>query len=152
MVQYDEDWILGPENSKFYTRRYDTVNAKAHIVFVHGFQEHIARFVLSYDISHIVFLHLPHSICIVSYDHFFTKFAANNISVFAFDQRGWGRTACDERERSPGARYGWTSRPRQLADLEFFIKREAAHITTDGKQLPLFLMGHSMVCFIIKPY
>ena len=79
------------------------------------------------------------------YDHFFPKFVARDISVFAFDQRGWGRTACDEAERSPGARYGWTSRPRQLTDLEFFIKREASRVAAGGQKVPLFLMGHSMV-------
>ena len=41
--QYVEDWIVGPEDTKFYTRTYDVQNPKAHVVFVHGFQEHIAR-------------------------------------------------------------------------------------------------------------
>lgn len=41
----------------------------ATVTFVHGLGEHIAR-----------------------YEHVFSKFAENSIRVFAYDQRGFGRT------------------------------------------------------------
>ncbi|KAG8890022.1 hypothetical protein FRB98_001457 [Tulasnella sp. 332] len=76
------------------------------------------------------------------YDHFFTRFATDgNVDVFAFDQRGWGKTACDEMHKSPDGAYGLTNRKHQLNDLEFFLKREMARV---GPHRPIFLFGHSM--------
>lgn len=62
--------------------------------------------------------------------------------MVAFDQRGWGKTACDEENRSPDAAYGLTNRKHQLTDLEFFLKKEMARV---GPKRPIFLFGHSMV-------
>ncbi|KAG8862273.1 hypothetical protein FRB96_001852 [Tulasnella sp. 330] len=77
-----------------------------------------------------------------TYDHFFTRFATDgNVDVFAFDQRGWGKTACDEMHKSPDGAYGLTNRKHQLNDLEFFLKREMARV---GPHRPIFLFGHSM--------
>ncbi|KAG8988591.1 hypothetical protein FRB90_002669, partial [Tulasnella sp. 427] len=122
MASYEEEWIIGPSDTNFYSRRYvspTSTPTKAHVVCVHGFQEHIAR-----------------------YDHVFQRVQRAGIEVFAFDQRGWGRTALDERNKSPASRYGLTTRTQQLADLEFFVKRESEKATAAG--VPLFLWGHSM--------
>ncbi|KAG8902827.1 hypothetical protein FRB99_004068 [Tulasnella sp. 403] len=120
LPEFTETWVTGLNNTSFYTRTYPAVAqpAKAHVVFVHGFQEHISR-----------------------YDHVFQRVQAADISVFAFDQRGWGRTALDEEHKSPSSSYGLTTRPQQLADLEFFVNRAKEEI---GKEVPLFLWGQSM--------
>lgn len=65
-----------------------------------------------------------------------------NVDVFAFDQRGWGRTALDTENKSPDSKYGLTRRRNQLADLEFFLKQEFERV---GDSRPVFLWGHSMV-------
>ncbi|KAG8980881.1 hypothetical protein FRB94_009549 [Tulasnella sp. JGI-2019a] len=120
MSIFKEEWLVGPENTKFYTRFYPAASEPiASLVFAHGFQEHITR-----------------------YDHVFTRFATQgNIDVFAFDQRGWGRTACDEANKSPESAYGLTNRKHQLTDLEFFINKECDRV---GPNKPVFLFGHSM--------
>lgn len=119
---YKEEWIVGPSNTNFFTRFYPSTSsepAKASFVFIHGFQEHIAR-----------------------YDHVFQRVQAAGYSVFAFDQRGWGQTALNPEHKSPTSSYGLTTRPQQLGDTGFFIKRESERL---GKEVPLFLWGHSMV-------
>ncbi|KAG8885156.1 hypothetical protein FRB97_001974 [Tulasnella sp. 331] len=120
MSIFKEEWIVGPENTKFYTRFYPaSSDPVASIVFVHGFQEHITR-----------------------YDHVFTRFATTGkIDVFGYDQRGWGRTACDEANKTPSSAYGLTNRKHQLDDLEFFVEREAERV---GPNRPIFVFGHSM--------
>lgn len=121
---YTEAWITdGPQTTAFYTRTYnisDDAKPKAHLVFVHGFIEHIERY-------HAVF----------------SRWARNGISVFAYDQRGFGRTAI-ETEKSPSSSYGKTSWKDQMEDISFFIIRERLRL---GTGVPIFLMGHSMVRF-----
>ena len=53
----------------------------------------------------------------------------------------YGRTALDAENRSPSSAYGKTSRPEQLADIEFFLNEAKKRFGTDS----LFLYGHSMV-------
>lgn len=112
---------------------------RAYIVFVHGMAEHIRR-----------------------YDHFFRKLAAapHNLHVFAYDQRGHGKTSYDPitetahevaQWKADGQPYkleknakrktgGWA---KALPEMEFFVKRESNRAKkTNGK---LFLYGHSMV-------
>jgi acylglycerol lipase len=115
--EYVEEWITGPKSSKFYTRKYQAEVPKAVVVFVHGFCEHIGR-----------------------YSHIFPLYKKRGISVFAFDQRGFGRTALDEAQRSKDAVYGRTSWPEQFTDIEFFVKRAK----NESGAVPIFLMGHSM--------
>lgn len=80
-------------------------------MFVHGFSEHINR-----------------------YNEFFPKLAAQGIHVFAWDQRGWGRSALDK------ALWGHTGPTTQvIADVVAFLKDK-----TSDKSAPLFVMGHSM--------
>lgn len=69
------------------------------------------------------------------YNYFFQQFAARGISVFAFDQRGWGQTG--QKTKS----YGITTAQKQLLDLEYFLAQEEQ--AYPGSKL--FLYGHSMV-------
>jgi len=116
---YTEAWLAGPRNTQFYTRRYDapTSPPKAVLVFMHGFIEHIGR-----------------------YEHVFPYWKDRGISVFTFDQRGFGRTAEDKEHRSKDSAYGKSSGEDQARDCEWAIK--AARDGLDG--VPTFLMGHSM--------
>jgi acylglycerol lipase len=118
--QFTDAWVEGPTSTRFYSRTYDTATpAKAHIVFVHGFAEHVGR-----------------------YEQTFPVYASNGISVFAYDQRGFGRTACDIANKSPKSSWGVTSWKQQQEVIAFFILRERERL---GPQLPIVLMGHSMV-------
>lgn len=84
---------------------------KARLVFVHGYSEHVNR-----------------------YNDFFPKLAAQGIHVFAWDQRGWGRSAPTK------SMWGHTGPTSQvIADVVAFIKDKAS-----DKSAPLFVMGHSM--------
>jgi len=91
-----EEWIEGPSDCKFFTKRWKPdAPVKAHVVFVHGFIEHITR-----------------------YEHVFKRFSAAGIEVFGFDQRGFGQTAAATKT------LGMTSWPKAIADIEFFVHRE----------------------------
>jgi acylglycerol lipase len=117
---YTDAWVDGLLSTKFYTRTYAaTTPAIAHVVFVHGFAEHVGR-----------------------YEQTFPVYASKGISVFAYDQRGFGRTACDNANKSPASSWGVTSWKSQQDDIAFFILRERERL---GPELPIFLMGHSMV-------
>jgi acylglycerol lipase len=77
---------------------------------VHGFSEHINR-----------------------YNAFFTTLASSGIQVFAWDQRGWGRSAPTKSD------WGLTGTTTVVVgDVAAFIKDK---ISGD---VPLFVMGHSM--------
>lgn len=133
-MTYAEHWLKGPQSTSFYTRLYlpssssDVTSTlptrpKAAIIFVHGFVEHIGR-----------------------YPHLHTHFAENGIAVFAFDQRGFGKTALDMDHKSSDSSFGKTSGKDQLIDVEWAItstKEEMEKRGWDG--VKLFLMGHSMV-------
>jgi len=124
---YTESWLLGPQSTMFYTRTYlppSQQPPKAAVVFVHGYAEHIGR-----------------------YTHFHPLFAARGIAVFTYDQRGYGLTAQDTKgNKSKGSSYGKTSWKEQMEDVAWAIE----HAKETFKGLPLFLMGHSMVCPIMS--
>ena len=94
---YTEAWLPGPENTQFYTRTYPAASSppRAIVLFVHGFAEHIGR----YEWAH-------------------GEYAARGITVFAYDQRGFGRTALDKTGKSAHSSYGRTSWREQLAGVE----------------------------------
>lgn len=122
MSTFSESWLKGPSGTSFYTRRYTPTSRnektpRAVIVFIHGYDEHIGR-----------------------YEKFHRAWAARGFSVFAFDLRGFGRTALDEAHRSPGSVYGKMG--TVLRDVEWAV-RYASRIST--KEVPVYLMGHSMV-------
>ena len=117
---YTEAWLPGPENTQFYTRTYPAASSppRAIVLFVHSFAEHIGR----YEWAH-------------------GEYAARGITVFAYDQRGFGRTALDKTGKSAHSSYGRTSWREQLADVEWWVR----HLGKEHAGVPLFLMGHSMV-------
>ena len=119
---YTEAWLPGPgtQPTQFYTRTYhSTSDAKAVIVFIHGFAEHVGR-----------------------YTHFHPLLAKHGIAIFAFDQRGFGKTAQDkDGHKSKDSVYGKTSWNEQMADIEWAL----GHAMEAFPGVPVFLMGHSMV-------
>ncbi|KAF8220578.1 alpha/beta-hydrolase [Tricholoma matsutake] len=117
---YTEAWLPGPQTTQFYTRTYNTTkgDAKAVIVFIHGFAEHVGR-----------------------YTHFHLPLAEHGIAVFAFDLRGFGKTALDtEGHKSKDSTYGKTSWLEQMADIEWAL----GHAKEAFPRVPVFLAGHSM--------
>lgn len=118
MAELVEAWLAGPNATQFYTRTYPAASPKAVVVFLHGFAEHIGR-----------------------YTHIHPRLAQNGVAVFAFDLRGFGKTAQDTEKKSSHSSYGKTSWPENFADIEWAIK----HVREEYPGVPVFLMGHSMV-------
>ncbi|KAJ7820760.1 lysophospholipase [Mycena olivaceomarginata] len=116
---YTEAWLTGPDSTKFYTRTYHAApgNSKAVVVFLHGFQEHIGRYTDAHP-----------------------EYAKRGINVFAFDQRGFGRTALDAAHKSADSVYGRTHGEKQMGDVQWAL----GHAAEAFSGLPLFLSGHSM--------
>ncbi|KAH9903032.1 lysophospholipase [Cubamyces lactineus] len=133
---YIEAWLNGPNGHPFYTRTYlpsspsptstststSTSTAappppKAVLLFVHGYNDHIARHADTH-----------------------AAFAQRGLAVFAYDMRGFGRTALDEAHRAAGEGFGRTSRALELEDLEWWV-RYVARVHARGA--PIFLMGYS---------
>ncbi|KAF5384513.1 hypothetical protein D9757_006477 [Collybiopsis confluens] len=114
-----ENWLLGPQETQFYTRTYrpSASPVRALIVFLHGFQEHIGR-----------------------YAHVHPLIAERGIAVFTFDQRGFGRTALDKDKRSKKSSWGKTGWSDQMQDLDWAVQTAQKEFTG----VPVFLMGHSM--------
>jgi len=119
-IPYTETWLSGPKDTKFYTRTYlpQTTALRAVIVFAHGIAEHIGR-----------------------YGHFHPRLAESGIAVFAFDQRGFGRTAQDRNNKSRDSAIGKTSWDDQMADINWALN----HVCSQFDRVPVFLMGQSMV-------
>ena len=113
-----EAWLAGADGHQFYTRTYPATYPKAVVLYVHGFAEHIGR-----------------------YEHVFVQYPPRGITIFAFDQRGFGRTVLDLGHKSKDSTYGKTNWHLQLRDIEFF----ARYLAKEFPDVPLFLMGHSMV-------
>ncbi|OLN97484.1 putative monoglyceride lipase [Colletotrichum chlorophyti] len=100
------------DGQKLYTKTWTPEGpVKAKLVFVHGFSDHIGR-----------------------YDELFLNLASRGIQVFAWDQRGWGRSAAKPAHRGLT---GPTS--RVLADVAAFIRDKLP-----SPDAPIFVMGHSM--------
>lgn len=118
-LPFVEAWLPGFDGHQFYTRTYPATFPKAVVLFVHGFAEHIGR----YEQAHV-------------------QYPPRSVTVFAFDLRGYGRTALDGAHKSKDAAYGKTNWGWQMQDIEFFGKRLAQELPG----IPLFLMGHSAVC------
>ncbi|OSD07714.1 lysophospholipase [Trametes coccinea BRFM310] len=112
-----EEWQPGHDGVQFYTRTYPAASPRAVLLLVHGFAEHIGR----YEWAH-------------------ARCAHNGITVFAFDQRGFGRTALDSAHKSKGSSYGKTDLHSQMRDIEWWLQ----HLRNEYPSLPIFAMGHSM--------
>ncbi|OCH83926.1 lysophospholipase [Obba rivulosa] len=115
---FSEAWLPGSDGLNFYTRTYnaDSSPPRAVVLLVHGFAEHISR-----------------------YDNILAVWAKRGFTVFAYDQRGFGRTALDP-QRSEQSTYGVTSWKEQFADIEWWLK----HLKKEYPVQPLFLLGQSM--------
>ncbi|KAH9847879.1 lysophospholipase [Lenzites betulinus] len=114
---FTESWLPGYDGTQFYTRTYASDRPRAVLLFVHGLYDHVAR----YEWAH-------------------TRCAANGVTVFTFDLRGFGRTALDAAHKSATSSYGRTDLHAQLSDMEWWVKR----LHKEYPDLPLFTMGHSM--------
>ncbi|WWC62010.1 uncharacterized protein I303_104597 [Kwoniella dejecticola CBS 10117] len=135
-----EEWVLGPEDTPFYTKRWapKTAEPEAYILFVHGFAEHVSR-----------------------YDNFFTQLSSPpyNLHITAFDQRGHGKTAHEPLTATSAQVSAWKKEGKVVnlakntkrrtggwakvfPDIEWFVKRESALAKEKGKKL--FLYGFSM--------
>ena len=116
----EEGWFTLPDGNKLYTKTTlpspDTPT-KARLAFVHGFSEHIGY-----------------------YDPFFRLLANAGIAVYAFDQRGWGKSVLEKRHR------GLTGNTDQVLDdiTQFLASLPSSSSSSSSPSAPLFLMGHSM--------
>ncbi|KZT74100.1 alpha/beta-hydrolase [Daedalea quercina L-15889] len=129
MGTYTEAWAVGPHSTSFYTRTYEATSPIAVLVAVHGAAEHSGR----YTDAH-------------------TSFAVRGITVFSYDQRGFGRTALDEEHKSKNSAYGKTCWDDQLLDLDWAVQ----YVHKRYPALPLFLIGSSMAAtlclsFVMRP-
>ena len=115
---FEESWVTGPAETKFYTRSYKADQPKALLVFVHGFAEHVGR-----------------------YGHTHVRYPQKDVTVFTYDARGFGKTALDTANKSKSSSYGKTSWKEQFGDIEWAI----GHAREEVPGVPTFLMGHSMV-------
>ncbi|KAJ7053751.1 hypothetical protein C8F01DRAFT_1260378 [Mycena amicta] len=118
-----ESWRLGPDNTNFYVRLYEAPSPSAVLVFVHGAAEHCGRYTEMHS----------------------TLAREHNISVFAYDLRGYGRTADDPTHKSASSQYGRTWSGAQMDDLEWAIQETHR----ECGDLPLFIMGCSFV-FVLR--
>lgn len=118
-LPYVESWLSGPEEHRFYTRTYAaTETARAVVVFIHGFAEHVGR-----------------------HEHAHRHWQTKDLTVFTFDQRGFGQTALDAGRKSKDAAYGKVTFEHQMRDIDFWVR----HVKTQYPDLPIFLVGQSMV-------
>ncbi|KAK3675365.1 hypothetical protein LTR78_004875 [Recurvomyces mirabilis] len=110
----EEGSFTTTDGEKLYTKTWRAIPeaVKARLVFIHGFSDHCNN-----------------------YEDLFSAVAENGITVYSFDQRGWGRSV------DKPAKKGLTG-PTSLvlSDITDFIKQ----LPIDDSQSPLFLMGHSM--------
>ncbi|BGP56809.1 hypothetical protein JCM8202v2_004440 [Rhodotorula sphaerocarpa] len=116
--------LVGPEQARFFTKHWTPAEGTAvrgAVLFVHGFIERIER-----------------------YDHVFPKYAEQGIAVFAYDQRGFGRTATYTDKHTQGV----TSWPQQFADIDFFL----SHVLKLYSNVPVYLYGHSMGGALVLAY
>ena len=118
---YQEAWLPGPDGVDFYTRTYPAVTPQPSAValFVHGFGDHSTR-----------------------HEHDHVEYARRGITLFTYDQRGFGRTALDKEHRSRGSAYGKTDKKHIYEDTAWWIE----YVADKYPGFPLFLVTYSAVC------
>ncbi|KAH9847882.1 lysophospholipase [Lenzites betulinus] len=124
-----EAWLPGRDGLKFYTRTYAAPVPRAVAIFVHGFSEHITRY------------EWAHRLC-----------ASKGVTLFAYDERGYGRTALDKVHRSQESAFGKTCLQDGLLDFEWWLK----HVRQQFPTLPIFALANSMggalvLAFVTRP-
>ncbi|KAH9930879.1 Alpha/Beta hydrolase protein [Fomitopsis serialis] len=129
MTAYTETWVAGPHSTNFYTRTYEATSPIYVLVAVHGAAEHSGRYTRAHS-----------------------SFAERGITVFSYDQRGYGRTALDAEHKSGNSTYGKTCWANQLEDLDWAVQYVHQRYT----KLPIFLVGSSMagtlcLSFVTRP-
>ena len=122
---YTEAWVVGPHSTNFYTRTYEAASPVALLVNVHGAPEHSGR-----------------------YTHAHALLAEHGITVFSYDQRGFGRTALDAEHKSKDSAYGKTNWNAALEDLDWAVQ----YVHKQYPELPIFIMGESMVSRAVDAY
>ncbi|POY76541.1 A/B superfamily hydrolase [Rhodotorula taiwanensis] len=118
-MEHVED-LTGPQGTRFFTKHWTPDSAtpvRAAVFFI----ERVER-----------------------YDHVFPKYAQQGIAVFAFDQRGFGKTATYGEKNT----HGQTSWPEQFADIDFFL----SHVLKHYPNVPVYLYGHSMGGALVLQY
>ncbi|RJE47955.1 MULTISPECIES: alpha/beta hydrolase [unclassified Dehalobacter] len=116
-------WNIHPSEQIFMTQwQPDTLPAKAIILMIHGISEHSGR-----------------------YAPFARELTDAGYMVYAYDQRGHGKTAEKQGFDISAGHDGWNLMVRDVYDLVALIKR-------DNPRLPLFIFGHSMGSFILRHY
>jgi len=109
-------------NITYYKHTTET-EAKANVIIIHGMAEHAQR-----------------------YDHFAAFLNKNGFNVYAYDQRGHGKTAGNiEKQGFFAEKDGWN---KVVADLKIIIETANA----DFPDLPVFLFGHSMGTFVTRTF
>ncbi len=100
-----------------------TENPKANVIIVHGMAEHAQR-----------------------YDDFANFLNKNGFNVYAYDQRGHGKTAGKvEKQGFFAEKDGWN---KVTGDLKTMI--ETAN--SEFPDIPVFIFGHSMGTFVTRTY
>ena len=98
-------------------------NPKANVLIVHGMAEHAQR-----------------------YDDFANFLNKNGFNVYAYDQRGHGKTAGSiEKQGFFAEKDGWN---KVVGDLKTLIETADA----DFPGIPVFILGHSMGTFVTRTY
>ena len=112
-IATEEGRLALPDGLKLYTKTWKASGPlKARVVFLHGFSDHCDW-----------------------YPELFPALASKGIKVYSFDQRGWGRSVHEIKQR------GDTGGTAQVNDdITSFIQS----LPKDEQDAPLFLMGHSM--------
>jgi alpha-beta hydrolase superfamily lysophospholipase len=111
------DSLLTNDGLQLHTQQWATEQTAAIVVLVHGYGEHCDR-----------------------YGHVAQTLVEEGAAVFAYDQRGYGR--------SEGTRAYVDAFDDYLDDLSLVLHR----VRTQSPDLPLFLFGHSMGGLVVLKY
>lgn len=109
--------FIGSSNNELFFQKWETDSAKIKLVIVHGLGEHSGR-----------------------YGNIIKKLDGRKVSIYAFDNRGHGKSA--------GKRGHIDSFADYINDLNIFID----HVRMQDDRLPLVLLGHSLGGVIAMKY
>jgi len=122
---YTDEWVTGSLGIKLFARMQAPPTIKGAVVFVHGFIEHLGR-----------------------YDLVRETLVSKGFAVLFYDQRGFGQSALDVKNRSPGSSYGKNTREELLDDVQYMLNLARERFKTEN----LYLYGHSMGGAIVLQY
>ncbi|EGX47728.1 hypothetical protein AOL_s00083g236 [Orbilia oligospora ATCC 24927] len=115
-IATEETEIVLKDGHKLFAKEWKTPEAPvASVVFLHGFSDHCGAY---YDL--------------------FPDLATQGINIYAFDQRGWGKSSLEKKH------WGLTGGTADvLADLDEIITARLAWSESQPTRPPVFLVGHS---------